>query len=161
MADLDDVVSSLSEVENAITASHHEIVSAIKSIKPEAPASGWSVIIGGICVFLIISWMGDLWHAKWRYALAYGVDSAKVEIAKEPHDCNFLAAPLGAKYCDYNRVVSTMRWGTSKSSGNAVVSYDEGKTWSPFTPEPGAVVPQYSTVEAVYITWEKTGEGAQ
>jgi len=79
MTDLVDVVSSLTDVENAITASHHEIVSAIKSIKPEAPASGWSVIIGGICVFLIISWMGDLWHAKWRYALAYGVDSTKVE----------------------------------------------------------------------------------
>jgi len=161
MTDLDDVVSSLSEVENAITASHHEIVSAIKSIKLEAPVSGWSVVGWIICVFLIISWMGDLWHAKWRYALAYGVDSNKVEIAKEPHDCAFLAAPLGAKYCDYARVVSTMRWGTSKSSGNAVVSYDEGKTWSPFTPESGAVVPQYSTVEAVYITWEKTGEGAQ
>ena len=65
----------------------------------------------------------------------------------------FLAAPLGEKYCHYERTVSITRWGTSQAN-TPIVSYDDGKTWSSFDPA-GEKVPQYSTVKAVYIGWEK------
>jgi hypothetical protein len=97
---------------------------------------------------------GELWHSKWRYALSYGVTSDKVQINSHPHDCAFLAPPLGDKYCHYERVVSTLRWATS-TTGHPIVSYDEGKTWNEFSPDANTTVPQFNTVEQVYINWEK------
>jgi len=96
---------------------------------------------------------GAIWHAKWRYAAAYGIPSSQLYVQDKPHDCAFLAAPLGEKYCRYERTISTVRWAKS-TEGNPIISYDEGKTWSNFDPT-GESVPQYSTVKAVYIGWEK------
>lgn len=96
---------------------------------------------------------GTIWHAKWRYAAAYDIPSSAVYVQDKAHDCAFLAAPLGEKYCHYERTVSITRWATSQT-GNPIVSYDDGKTWSSFDPA-GEKVPQYSTVKAVYIGWEK------
>ena len=50
----------------------------------------------------------DMWHAKWRYALTNGVSRDKVMIDTHPHDCAFLKAPVGEKYCHYDREVSTI-----------------------------------------------------
>jgi hypothetical protein len=101
---------------------------------------------------------GATWHAKWRYALSYGVSSDKVLVDNHPHGCAFLAAPLGEKYCHYDREVSTLRWGTS-TTGNRLVSYDEGKTWSVVESDPTVTNwPQYNTVEAAYINWKKIEE---
>jgi hypothetical protein len=158
MTELEDIVSSLSDVKDAVNDSQHAIVAAMNSVCAAVKGIGGHLFGWGLSALVgvwLITSAENLWHAEWRYAQTYGVSSDKVQIAKEPHDCDFIAAPLGAKYCHYDRVVSTMRWGTSKSTGNAVASYDEGKTWSNFTPDPGTVVPQYSTVEAVYVTWEK------
>lgn len=96
---------------------------------------------------------GDIWHSKWRYAATYGINSSDVYFQDQPHDRAFFAAPLGAKYCPYERTVSITRWATSQT-GNPIVSYDDGKTWSSFDPG-GEKVPQYSTVKAVYLRWEK------
>jgi hypothetical protein len=96
---------------------------------------------------------GTIWHAKWRYAATYDLPSTNVYVQDKPHDCAFLAAPLGDKFCHYERTVSITRWATSQT-GNPVVSYDDGKTWITFDPV-GEKVPQYSTVKAVYIGWEK------
>jgi hypothetical protein len=82
------------------------------------------------------------------------VSSDKVTVADKPHDCNFLAAPLGAKYCEYERSVLVVRWATS-TSGTPIISYDDGKTWSVFTPEAGMTVPRQSTVKEVDISWSK------
>jgi hypothetical protein len=71
----------------------------------------------------------------------------------KPHDCAFLAAPLGEKYCHYERSVSITRWGTSQT-GNPIVSYDDGKTWDTFDPA-GKDVPRFPTVKEVYVGWEK------
>jgi hypothetical protein len=111
------------------------------------------VLVGILIWYLAV----DLWHAKWRYALAYDVDSEKVIIEKTPHDCAFLAAPLGTKYCHYDREVSTVRWATSMS-GNPIVSYDDGKSWTPFTPDSSVTVPKSDTVEKVYVSWKKIDE---
>jgi hypothetical protein len=80
-----------------------------------------------------------------------------VIVGKQPHDCAFLAAPVGTKYCDYEREVSTLRWATSAAE-NPIVSYDDGKTWTPFTPDSSVTVPKTDTVEKVFISWKKTEE---
>lgn len=97
---------------------------------------------------------GTIWHAKWRYAAAYNIPSSEVYVQDKPHDCAFLAAPLGEKYCHYERTISIIRWAKS-TEGAPIVSYDDGKTWSTLDFDP-AGVPRYSTVKAVYIGWEKT-----
>ena len=146
--DLRDLERAVEKVERAIG----RVEEGIKDI--------WSVPKGiWVIVIAYIGWslLGDTWHSKWRYALSYGVSSDKVLIERYPHDCDFLAAPLGTKYCRYERVVSTVRWATS-ATGNPIVSYDEGKTWSVFTPDANVTVPNYSAVEEVLISWKKTDE---
>jgi hypothetical protein len=54
----------------------------------------------------------------------------------------------------YDREVSTVHWATS-TTGNPIVSYDEGKTWTTFTPDGSAMVPKTDTVQNVYIGWKK------
>jgi hypothetical protein len=105
-------------------------------------------------IFSLWPLLGDIWNSKWRYAALYDVGSRDVFIQKKPHDCEFLAAPLGVKYCDYERTVSFARWKTS-TEGKPIVSYDDGKTWSEFEPPVGETVPKISTVKAVYINWDK------
>jgi hypothetical protein len=65
-----------------------------------------------------------------------------------------MSAPLGEKHCSYKRSVSTIRWATS-TTNTPIMSADGGKTWETFTPDPGAPVPQASTVKEVYVTWDK------
>lgn len=61
-------------------------------------------------IILLGAWMTvkDIWYSKWRLGLAYNVSSGKVFVDKAPHDCDFLAAPLGAKYCHYERHMETI-----------------------------------------------------
>lgn len=141
----DDIVSAIERVESAV----ERVEQAVKDKWSSAMIIGW-VVIGA----LLWNVPGEIWHARWRYAMAYGLDSEKVIIASRPHDCAFLAPPLGEKYCHYEREVSTLRWGTS-TAGNPIASWDDGKTWTPFTADVGTVVPKRDTVEQVYINWKK------
>jgi hypothetical protein len=157
-----DVEGSVHDVESAVQdveAAVRDVEEAVNRVE-EAVANKWSTFSYLVAVTLgvvLFSWLGDLWHAKWRYAASYGVSSEKVFIDDRPHDCAFLAAPLGEKYCRYERAVSTIRWATS-TSGEPIVSYDEGKTWSAFTPPATVTVPRYSTVEEVHISWKRIAE---
>jgi hypothetical protein len=83
------------------------------------------------------------------------VSPKKVEVAKEPHDCDFFYAPIGDKFCEYGQKVTTVRWGRAPTNSQPILSTDDGKTWLPFTPEAGVVVPRYSTLEGVDVGWEK------
>jgi len=87
----------------------------------------------------------------------YYLDSDKVMIGTQPHDCAFLAAPIGEKYCHYERVVSFVRWATS-TQGPPIVSYDDDQTWKEFTPDANAKLPGISTVVEVQISWVKKDE---
>jgi hypothetical protein len=131
----------------------HTAIKAVETAVKDRPVTV-SSIIGVVIVISLWSVLSDAWHSKYRYALWYGIGTEKVYLETRPHDCAFLAAPLGEKYCHYDSSVSTVRWATSQT-GNAILSNDEGKTWTTFSPDPGIVVPQHSTVEAVYITWDK------
>ena len=139
------VVDAVERVESAIG----RVEQAIKDKWSSITIIGWLLV--GVFLWNV---PGDIWHTKWRYAISYGVDSAKVTVADRPHDCAFLAAPLGAKYCHYDREISTIRWATS-TTGNAIASWDEGKTWAVFTPDAGVPVPKYDTVQQVHIDWKK------
>jgi hypothetical protein len=110
----------------------------------------------GIILIGIYVWAlpGRIWYSKWRYSEFYDVPENEVYVPDEPHDCTFLAAPLGEKYCHYERNVSITRWATS-TTGNPIASYDDGKTWNIFDPPAGAQVPRVSTVKEVYVGWEK------
>jgi hypothetical protein len=121
------------------------------AIKDKWSTAQWVKII--IVGTFLWSLPGTIWHAKWRYAAAYNIPSSDVYVQDKPHDCAFLAAPLGDKYCDYERTISNTRWGTS-GNGNPVVSYDDGKTWNTLDPA-GKEVPKFSTVKEVYVGWEK------
>ena len=145
MSDDDDGVDGLENVVSAV----ERVERAVKDKWSTAQVVGWCLV-----GFYVWSAPGQIWHAQWRYAFSYGLDSSKVHISDKPHDCAFFAAPLGEKYCHYERRVSTLRWATS-TTGNPIASFDDGKTWSTFTPDTNDKVPQYSTVEAVYVSWQK------
>lgn len=144
-ADSEDVVDALQNLESAV----ERVEKAIKG-KSSTVSSLFFIFI----IVVLFDYASDAWHSTWRYALTHGIDSDKVTVQPRPHDCNFLAAPLGEKYCHYERIVSTVRWATS-TTGNPIESYDEGKTWSPFTPDANVKVPQYSTIEEVFVQWGK------
>ena len=149
---LQDIESAVREVESAV----REVESSVDRVK-RAVEEKWSWLqwLGAAVIGMYVSTLpGTFWHSKWRYGMAYGIPSDKVRIDKHPHDCAFFSAPLGYKHCHYERTVSTLWWATSKA-GSPLVSYDEGKTWSVFAPDNTAGVPQYPTVEEVYITWDK------
>jgi hypothetical protein len=145
----EEIVDALRDVESA--------VSRVEAAVGKQTSSVAWVLWAGLG-FVLWSIPGQIWHSKWRYALAYNIVPGRVSIENAPHDCAFLAAPLGEKYCHYERVVSTIRWGRSTSTGQSLVSYDDGKTWSVFTPEPTDRVPQSSTVEQVIVSWKKTDD---
>jgi hypothetical protein len=103
---------------------------------------------------------GDLWHSRLRYFIQYNVNPNRVRydnvfVGKQPHDCDFLAAPIGEKYCEYKPVVTTTRWATS-TTGVPIVSY-AGGPWNQFTPYTGAFVPLQPMVVAVVVSWQKEG----
>jgi hypothetical protein len=145
---MSEIVDSIESLERAV----REVERAVKDKWSSAQYLLWGVI--GMYLWTV---PGQIWHTKWRHALANGIDSSKVIIEDKPHDCAFLAAPLGEKYCHYKRNVATLRWAKS-TTGNPIVSYDEGKTWSVFTPDPTVTIPQYSTIEEVYVNWEKKSD---
>lgn len=140
-----EVVDALHDVEHAVG----KVETAIKD--------KWSSVT--VLAFVLIgaflwSLPGKAWYSRWRIGLEYGVGSDKVYKQPHPHDCNFLASPVGEKYCHYERTISTLRWARS-TAGMPISSLDEGKTWTVFTPEPNTTVPVNSTVQEVYVTWDK------
>jgi hypothetical protein len=143
-----DIVDAIERVESAVA----RVERAVKDKWSSATIIGWIFIAA-----FLWNVPGDIWHAKRRYALSYGLDYDKVFVDTHPHDCAFLAAPLGEKYCHYERAISTLRWATS-TTGEAITSWDEGKTWTVFTPDAGIPVPKNSTVQQVYINWKKIEE---
>jgi hypothetical protein len=118
---------------------------------------------GGLVWLLAVAaavWFGgrlwsDIWYSKLAYELYYEVDSGQLAIEKKPHDCDFLKAPIGEKECHYKRLVSTVEIGRSATTNVPVMSWDGGKTWSAYAPDPGTPVPQTATVTSVSVTWEK------
>jgi hypothetical protein len=151
----DDIDDPVERIEDAIQEAAESIERAINEHSALSVFQG--LMVGLFGIFLFVSLLGAVWHSKWRYELQYDVLSTQIQNAKEPHDCDFLAAPLGDKNCHYEVSVSTIRWATSPT-GLPIASVDDGKTWNTFVPDAGVTVPSKSTVEHVYISWEKKME---
>lgn len=112
-------------------------------------------IAGALVLFGL--WDG-LWYSRLAYRLYYSLNDNQLSIEKKPHDCDFWKAPIGEKDCHYKRVVSITEIGTSATTHAPVISYDGGKTWGNYIPDPGTKVPQNATVTSVSVTWEKVKE---
>jgi hypothetical protein len=145
--------SDLDDIEAAISNAADKIVTAINK-RTDIPTFLGYVLVGWLLFWQLPSLA---WHSKARYSFQYQTDFNRISISKMPHNCDFLAAPLGAKYCHYERTVSTVRWATS-AAGEPIVSYDEGKTWTVFTPENPQAVPKGSTIQSVVVSWVKKDE---
>jgi len=94
------------------------------------------------------------WYHEYRFAFWYDTPIAQVFKEKEPHDCEWIAAPLGDKNCHYDAVVSTVRVRVRVSDlakPGQEVSYDEGATWVPDESVPPAA-------KAVYLMWKKIAD---
>jgi len=145
----------LEDIDEAIRDVERAVLRVEQAVKNKWTSFHW---IGAFLIgFGLWSVPGDIWHAKWRYAMGNNVASDKVTVDDVPHDCAFFAAPLGAKYCHYERIVSVVQWATSQANA-PIVSYDDGKTWTEFTPEPGVSVPRTPTVAEVHISWRKADD---
>ena len=155
--DIDDFeVRSSNDVVNAIEA----VESAVARVEQSVNDKWSSATILGWMILVAFLWdvPGNIWHSKLQYELEYSVNADNVVVETHPHDCAFFAAPLGEKYCHYDREVSTLRRATS-TTGNRLVSHDEGKTWSVVESDPTVTNwPQYNTVVVVYINWRKIEE---
>jgi hypothetical protein len=145
---MSDIVDALQDIEQAV----ERVEQAVKNnnLSSFVTPSIWGLVM----IFLVFPWFGKVWYGKWRYAVQYSIDASKVQINSQPHDCDFLTAPLGEKNCHYERSVSTVRWATS-TLGQPIISLDEGKTWTTFTPDANVKVPNSSTIETIYVLWEK------
>ncbi len=82
--------------------------------------SGWNVMVS-LSKFLLRNFVGVLIgglilymagyiviHGVWQsyYATRYDVPVERVSIQPKPHDCEWGKAPLGEKYCHFERIVN-------------------------------------------------------
>ena len=142
------VVEAIGEVQIAV----HRVEKAI-----EKKFSIVQFFISVIVILFFWSLAKDAWYSKWRLGWAYGVPAENVQLEKAPNDCKFLAAPIGEKYCHYNREITTIRWSRSKM-GEAIESYDGGVSWTRFNPPAGAEVPWTPAIHGVRLVRNKVDE---
>jgi hypothetical protein len=115
--------------------------------------SGSWVVCLAIFYFVYIG-CSAAWHSRARYAMQYGVAYDRVYKSNKPHDCDFLAAPIGEKNCHYDADAQKQSVRTAVSTtGNPIVSYDDGKNWYLNDSNPPAK-PEAS----VTVTWQKVEE---
>jgi hypothetical protein len=81
-------------------------------------SSNTGCLLGGVIgIVIIVTFFGWLFDAAWFYktfyTMSYDMDLGRVEIAKKPHDCEFMTAPLGEKNCHYQRVTNKVEWATN------------------------------------------------
>jgi hypothetical protein len=102
-----------------------------------------SIVLFVIAGFVFLVYFKDTpWaNAVW-YSFEYNVGFGDVTTGARPHDCDFLAAPLGDKGCGYKAYVQVFNGdGALVAGDNAptysrdvntqkiIMSYDGGKSW--------------------------------
>ena len=141
--DLDDVCNRLEDIQAEIKESRN---------------SRWDwAVIGWICLLLVIpDWAGAVWNSRFMISARYGTASDQVIIADKPHDCAFMKAPVGHKYCSYSRQITatTILHRHDTATGRPIISYDEGKNWDWNDSYTG---PE-STVRLVNVNWTREDE---
>jgi len=94
----------------------------------------------------IRGWAENIWNSREVLSLRYNVSDDRIIIDEEPHDCDFLRAPLGVKGCSYAREITVIKTGTNVA-GEHFITYDNGKTWTPD--------PQQRAKSGVMVWWKK------
>jgi hypothetical protein len=110
----------------------------------------WSLV----AVIALYSFAGDTLmyiapSTTYGYAWKYDVADSRVVIDKQPHNCEWETAPLGAKHCHYEAQVQWTRTGTGTDGVTPLVSYDGGKTWTENTSH---------AEPSVFVSWMKIEE---
>jgi hypothetical protein len=112
---------------------------------------GGLLVVG---ILLVGGWYGvayllpDGWRLK--YAVRYMTSYTQVTVQDRPTNCDFFHAPIGDKSCHYEKAISRVKWAKS-TTGQPIMSYDEGKTWSFGDPPPNVKLP----TEFVFVEWNK------
>jgi len=52
-----------------------------------------------------------------RYAIQYHIPRTRVQVEDEPHECEFDKAPIGNKYCHYEKQVSKIKDDAGRTGG--------------------------------------------
>jgi hypothetical protein len=110
----------------------------------------WTVVVVWFFAYAVPS----MWHSKFRYFLQYSPSSYEdIHATKRPIDCDWFAAPLGNKGCDYEIKADVQSYIVRDNGyGRKFWSDDGGKTWNPN--DDNAVKPSTQ----VYLSWSKTDE---
>jgi len=158
MTDLNDVIAAIERLRTDLwTTSQNDnvkIVSALNDLKrtvENRPKSAHSVatFVWVVLIYMLISsWADAIWNGKPMLSARYDVPVAQIRIEEEPHDCDFLRAPLGVKGCSYTRETSVVKTGVVNATGQHIVTYDNGKTWSPID-DPSQIQ------TGVFVMWKK------
>ena len=111
-----------------------------------------------VAAFLWFTVGREAWYSKLRYVIQYSVPYGEVTKANEPHDCDWLRAPLGDKVCHFEIQVSKVL-NARDTYGKPIMSYDDGVTWipngdtdRPISPEVPKSIPEVSSIN---LTWQK------
>ncbi len=64
-------------------------------------------------------------QSPWAYAIQYNTEAEYVVIDPKPHDCEFDKAPIGNKYCHFDKIVTTKNGDESVNHKSLVMV-----TWS-------------------------------
>lgn len=91
--------------------------------------------------------------ARYSYALEYDTVPKDVFIKQQPHDCDFLTAPMGSKNCHYKKEVETVKW---HPDPNRV--YFKSKVEGPNHSDAFASIPGEEVTDThtkVYVSWIK------
>jgi hypothetical protein len=135
MADLDDVVDKLSDIEQAIAAKKDQDIFG--------PLLGiwlflWVVVFSPTSTNITLN---KLW-----YSASTSASWDDIHVEPQPTDCDWGHAPIGNKACSYTKQVLEEICGSSQ--GKPTYSNDGGKNWA-FTADGGACVP------STYVSWTK------
>jgi hypothetical protein len=81
---------------------------------------GWLVLVAMLWLLAHIDACGDVQREYYR--TLYGNSSSNVLITAQPHDCEFMTAPLGEKNCHYEKTIEF-----DKSSDTVYVGWSKIK----------------------------------
>ncbi|MGD1073064.1 MAG: hypothetical protein ABSB15_23340 [Bryobacteraceae bacterium] len=119
--------------------------------KDDPKKESWHDLLRNLYWIVIILFVWNwIWYSKLRYAIQYTTPYSQVSKDKEPHDCDWLKAPLGDKECHFEIQVNTVRTARN-AQGQPIVSFNEGETWVLDEATP-------PTKSQVFISWKKVAK---
>ena len=94
------------------------VVSWWRRVRKDVLAVGKAVLWVGVAGWVLaVAWPYiSLDPVKSWYALTREVPLERVDVAKKPHDCEFLTAPIGVKHCHYDAKILILK-GTDSPDG--------------------------------------------